>query len=129
MQLQAVTNYAIWVLGYLHTSTDEMQAGTEIADAVGLTYPVFVRVAMKLRQAGYLVSIKGRTGGYMLGKSVDEMSLYDIFQCMQGEPNVISSLNETFSQEERTSKIYGFLQEMQEEIVSEMSQVSIAQLI
>lgn len=128
MQLQAVTIYAIRIIQHLHTSTDKMQAGTEIANTLGLTYPVFMRVAMRLRQESFLVSAKGRTGGYMLGKAAEDISFYDVFYCMQGEPSFHKDLGNGNAKNE-TEKLNHFLQGVQNDMVSNMSKISILDLI
>ncbi|WP_375448060.1 Rrf2 family transcriptional regulator [uncultured Fibrella sp.] len=57
----------------------------EIAGVIN-TNPVIVRRILKeLRAAGLVTSTRGKTGGYQLGRSANDMSLLDIFLAVEGD--------------------------------------------
>ena len=83
MQFQLFTDYAIRILIHLHTHED-LQTATEIAESVGVSYPVFVKVANQMKKKGLLCSVQGRYGGYRLGRSAHKISLYDVVSAIEG---------------------------------------------
>ena len=128
MQLQATTDYAIRILQYLHKAPDDIYQGPEIAEAVGITYPMFNRVARKLKETGLLQSAKGKYGGFMLGKLATEISFYEVLLSTQGEFYMNQCLEKGMQCERETCKTYEFLQAIQQDMIENMSSMCVADL-
>jgi len=56
-----------------------------ISQAVGITYPFFIKIASQLKQKGLVITAQGRNGGYKLARPAQEISLYDVFLAIEGE--------------------------------------------
>lgn len=70
---------------------------TSISSIVGdehITAPIAYKVARKLEQGGLLKSVRGNAGGYMLTRSLSDITLYDIFVVMEKDPYVNMCLKE-----------------------------------
>ena len=128
MQLQATTDYAIRILQYLHKAPDDIYQGPEIAEAVGITYPMFNRVARKLKETGLLQSAQGKYGGFMLGKLATEISFYEVLLSTQGEFYMNQCLEKGMQCERESCKTYEFLQTIQQDMIENMSSMRVADL-
>lgn len=84
MQLQITTDYAIRILSYLAKHQEHLMNAREMSDELGITYPYFIKVSTRMRQAGYIKSVQGSTGGFCLVKDPEEITLYDIIVTMEG---------------------------------------------
>ena len=126
MQLQVTTSQAIQLLQHLHCCSNAVQSGQSIAVAIGLTYQRFVQVATRLRNDGLLISTSGRYGGYTLGKSAEEISLYDVALSVQGELHINHCSGKKC--EDGNCKTHRFLQSLQNKMIAEMSNTYIADL-
>ncbi|MFO7918387.1 MAG: Rrf2 family transcriptional regulator [Anaerolineae bacterium] len=56
----------------------------EVAEVQGLPLPYLGRVAVSLRRAGLLESVRGAHGGYLLSRTPSEISVGDIFRAVEG---------------------------------------------
>jgi len=95
-----------------------MYTAMEIADAVGITYPFFIKIANQLKKHEFLKSVQGRNGGYMLGKSAHKISLYDIFLCIEGKLQISNCAQRDEPNDCKLSKAWHTLQS---KIIEEMS--------
>ena len=85
MRFEISTDYAIRALRLLHVREGEVLTTMEIAQSIGITFPVFVKIATKLRHAGILKTIQGQKGGYVLANTANEISIYNVFLCIEGD--------------------------------------------
>jgi len=122
MQLRAITDNAIRILRHLHKH-QEPQSGVYIAKAVGISYVLFTRTAMQLKQEGLLLANRGRNGGFSLGRPAAEISLYDVYACMEGDLHISDYLKD-----ENGGQMSDYIQSLQGDIVRNMSAKSIADL-
>ena len=56
----------------------------EVAEAQGLPLPYLGRIAVSLRRAGLLESVRGAHGGYMLSRTPSKISVGDILRAVEG---------------------------------------------
>ncbi|MCL2567966.1 MAG: Rrf2 family transcriptional regulator [Oscillospiraceae bacterium] len=122
MKLQVATTHAIRVLQYLHENEDELHTATAIAKATGITYPFLIKLANQLKKKGLLRAVQGRNGGYALGQSANQISIYDVYMCIEGDLQI------HFCGEQADDKVHEFLSVMQEGLVTMMSNTAIADL-
>ena len=86
MQMQDFTVHAVRILRHLHEHQDSAQTGAVIAKSVGISYHAFLQIMLRLKRKGLLLAqTHGRKGGYVLGKPVHEISIYDVFSCFEDE--------------------------------------------
>lgn len=93
MRLPLKTEYACQVLAQLARTYDrnEVRQVEELAMAEGLSPNYSVQILTTLRQAGLVLSRRGKGGGYLLARHPDEISLAEIAVAMEGEQLVESS--------------------------------------
>jgi len=136
MQMQISTDYAIRILQYLHENGngEELHTAMHIAQAIGITYPFFIKIANLLKQRGLICAVQGRNGGYRITGPAHEVSVYDVYLCMEGALQI----NRCFKSEDEPCtngnkedcKVRGFLSRLQNDvIIAEMSKKKIADLI
>jgi Rrf2 family protein len=131
MRFEVSTDYAIRALRLLHINEGEVLTTMEIAQSIGITSPIFSKIANKLRHAGMLRTIQGQKGGYVLGLPADEISIYEVYCCIEGDLNLNSCLEtgeRCIHGEEAECKVHSLLYGIQDEIVERLSGVFIADL-
>jgi len=122
------TDYAVRVLRYIHTHSDSVLTGKEIAEATDVSYPFFAKIADLLRKKGLLVTEKGRKGGYRLGKPLEHINVYEVFVSTEGELRISSCLMEHRNcnrANEESCSFRGFLCNLQDSIIAEMSSTKV----
>ena len=83
MQLNRSTDYAIQMLLYL-AKAGKTVSSSKLAAAIGVSHRYLLQISAKLRAAGFIRAAYGSSGGLMLVKDPDEISLYDIILSMEG---------------------------------------------
>lgn len=78
----------------LHMASDRKSYTSEQLAQMLSTNPVVVRRTMSgLREAGFVTSEKGRSGGWSLVEHFEQLTLMDIYQAV-GEPNIFAIGNQ-----------------------------------
>ena len=71
------SDYALRLLRNLNTT--EPTGVSSIVDKEHLTVSIAYKVARKLEKGGLLNSIRGQSGGYLLSRSLSDITLYDVY--------------------------------------------------
>ena len=131
MKVQIFTDYAIRVLLHLHKSA-RMCTATEIADAVGVSYPSFLKLAKALREKGLVDAMQGRYGGYVLKKPAKQMSVYEVYLAINRELDISPCRGNRerlcINEVKEDCAIYDFFISVQDSMVAQMEKVKISDL-
>ncbi|MCL2546416.1 MAG: Rrf2 family transcriptional regulator [Oscillospiraceae bacterium] len=131
MRLQISTDYAIRILRHLYRNDNELHTASSIAESIDVTYYFFAQIANQLKRKGLLKSTQGRKGGYQLGREAHEISLYDVYECIEGELLINRCLIEgklCSHGETQECKMHKLLYGVQDTMIAAMAGVTLADL-
>jgi Rrf2 family protein len=87
MIFSKATGYGIKALAYMASQPTHGLFGLqEIAEHEGIPPAYLRKVLGELRRHRFLRSVKGIHGGYGLGRAPEEITLWDVFILLEGEP-------------------------------------------
>lgn len=75
---------AINVLRQLAQSGDHVVSSSRLADVIDVPLPYVRKVANQLNHAGFVRSVRGQEGGYLLARPAAEIRLSEIFLYFEG---------------------------------------------
>jgi len=79
MQLNNTSQYAIRILNYIaNTDKKVLFSAKEISDVLDIPYKFSSKIMTDLVKSNFIISIRGRDGGYKLAKPASEISIMDI---------------------------------------------------
>lgn len=78
MRLTVYTDYALRMLMYLALKDDGLATISEIASRYGISKNHLMKVAHQLGLAGYVETVRGRSGGLRLAKPVADIGLGEV---------------------------------------------------
>jgi Rrf2 family nitric oxide-sensitive transcriptional repressor len=78
MQLNAFTDYALRILVYAAARPDERCLTADVASAYGISRHHVVKVVNGLQHLGYIQTTRGRTGGFTLARSPEQIRVGDV---------------------------------------------------
>jgi Rrf2 family iron-sulfur cluster assembly transcriptional regulator len=85
--LSRPSSYAIRALAYLAMQPPGKLSGVrEISDHVHIPGPYLSKILLQLRRGRLLRSYKGIGGGYELAQPPHNISLFNVIQCIEGNP-------------------------------------------
>lgn len=87
MHITLEADYAIRIVYILAKEGRRMDAKA-ISEATGVTLRFSLKILRKLVAAGIIKSFKGTQGGYEIGRPLEEISLNDVIETIEGEYNL-----------------------------------------
>jgi Rrf2 family protein len=66
-----------------------------IAAGQGISVKYLEQVMTILRSAGFVRSVRGSKGGYMLARSPNQIKLSDVFDCLEGHVTTVECVEDT----------------------------------
>jgi Rrf2 family nitric oxide-sensitive transcriptional repressor len=84
MQLTSFTDYALRVLIYAAARPGQRILTTDVATAFGISRHHVVKVVNELQHLGYLSTVRGRTGGFMLARDAALIQLGEVVRRTEG---------------------------------------------
>lgn len=130
MQLQRRTDYAIRVLLHLAVSDGAPQPIGSIAQAYGISEHHLAKVAQRLRELGYVTTVRGRNGGFVLATHPSDVCVGDLVR--QLEPlNLVECFDRSANRCAITSPcaLRGVLHEARDRFLEVLDDYTIADLI
>ncbi len=87
MRLFKSSEYAIRCLVFMATCTCELCSVKHLASELNIPYKFLGRLMGELREAGFVESVRGKTGGYRIAKPLDDIRLEQIVDSVEGLEN------------------------------------------
>lgn len=80
MKLSNTTEYALRILSFMAMDEKLLYTANELFDKLQIPYRYLRKQLNFLLKQGLLVSVQGKTGGYQIAKSLNEITLMDIIE-------------------------------------------------
>jgi len=106
-------------------SSDLPVALSQVAARQDLSEKYLQQVALLLTRGGYLVSVKGAGGGYLLSRSADQILIYDVFDLLEGNIAFAEMPQKEETPIQRCIRIH-FFQKLDEKIKQTFEGVTLA---
>jgi Rrf2 family nitric oxide-sensitive transcriptional repressor len=90
MRLTVYTDYALRVLMYLALKPDGLATIAEIAESYGISKNHLMKVTHQLGVAGYVETVRGRTGGLRLAKSVEAIAIGEVVRYTEPDMAIVT---------------------------------------
>ena len=130
MKLTCRSEYALLALVYLARCEAEKYVSVQtIAAAQGIPPKFLEQILLTLRLAKYLRSSKGKSGGFLLAKSPDKISLAEIVRLFDGALAPTESVSEYFYEStpiEREKKLVNVFRQMRDYLAEKMENTTVA---
>ena len=91
LKFNRTTEYALIALRHL-SSKDRggSSSAREIADVYGLPFDILAKTLQRMKDSGMLQSAQGARGGYMLRRPLEQVTLAEFLELMEGANGVVA---------------------------------------
>src|SRR4051812_34433600 len=93
IKLNRTTEYGLMALRHMSRKSAahprEVTSAREIADSYGLPFEITAKTLQRLKDTGLIQSAHGAKGGYTLQRSLNEVSLAEFLELMEGPQSVV----------------------------------------
>ncbi|MCB1508077.1 MAG: Rrf2 family transcriptional regulator [Hyphomicrobiaceae bacterium] len=103
MKLTRHTNYALRALQLAALKAPERVRVEDVASIHGLARPHIVKIVHKLGRGGFIVTQRGRKGGFTLARPAGEISVGAVVRLTEGSMDLV----ECFDPDENTCPLLG----------------------
>ena len=92
MRLTRYTDYAFRVLFYLGVNSGRAVPISEMARSYDISHNHLVKVVHDLVKSGYLESVRGRSGGVLLARPADQITLGDVIRHTEPDMQLVDCI-------------------------------------
>lgn len=132
MKLTHKTEYALLALVYLARLKDgEYGLAKDIADKQQIPKRFLQQILHQLKHARYVLSARGKLGGYYLSKSPSKITLAEIVRLFDGPLAPTASASKFFYAStpiEKEKKVLAILKEIREEVAKKLENKTLADI-
>jgi Rrf2 family protein len=90
IKLNRTTEYGLMALRHMSRKKTEVTSAREIADTYGLPFEITAKTLQRLKDTGLIHSAQGARGGYTLQRALNEVTLAEFLQLMEGPQAVVA---------------------------------------
>lgn len=84
MNLTSRSRYALKImLDLSHERHEPLVRRQEIVARQGIPSKYLDQILIRLRRSGLVESVRGRTGGYRIGRDIDSISIWEVFRAVE----------------------------------------------
>lgn len=128
MKIKKTTYYALCALRMIYLDKEQIVTSNCIAKSEGISQGVVIKILRILNKEGILNVYRGRgsvCGGFSLNKSIDEITLLEIVEIMEGV-NICENLDKEL--EEKENRLFLKCSQINEHFRAELSKYTIREL-
>lgn len=103
MKLTGYTNYALRSLQLAALHAPALVRVDDVVKVHGLARPHIVKIVHELGQAGYIETVRGRGGGFRLGRPAEQIAIGEVVRLTEGSMDIV----ECFNSETNTCPLMG----------------------
>ncbi len=80
MRLNNTSKYAIRILSYIANNNQQLHNAKELSETLDIPYKFLTKIMTELTKSNFIISTRGREGGYTLSRPTDEITIMDVLQ-------------------------------------------------
>ena len=84
LRISEAASIALHTMAYLARNKDRMVSTHEIAGAMGLSENHLAKVRQRLVKAGLVEAQRGPSGGFMLSRPAEDITLLEVYEAIEG---------------------------------------------
>ncbi|NKD84706.1 SUF system Fe-S cluster assembly regulator [Haematospirillum jordaniae] len=94
LRINKLTDYAVVLLVYM-VKAGGRHSAQQVAGETGIPMPTVAKILKTLTREGLVVSTRGVSGGYCLGRGAEQITVADIVQAVEGPIALTSCVDES----------------------------------
>jgi len=110
----------------------EMRTVKSISEMENIPYQYTFKILKRLRDAGFLQTIRGRDGGYVLNTSLDDITIYDVAAALNENLFINNCLKKSSHCSAKKREVCGYHQEIKRQqfiLEKEMRSKKLSELV
>jgi len=96
IKLNRTTEYGLMALRLMSRKAKqsaEFTSAREVADLYGLPFEITAKTLQRMKESGLIQSAQGARGGYVLQRPLEEITLAEFLELMEGPQSMVACVN------------------------------------
>lgn len=96
IKLNRTTEYGLMALRHMNKkgkTSAELTSAREVADEFGLPFEITAKTLQRMKETGLIQSAQGARGGYVLQRSLEDVTLAEFLELMEGPQALVACAN------------------------------------
>jgi Rrf2 family protein len=132
LKFNRTTEYGLIALRHLsQRQAGDAASAREIADVYGLPFDILAKTLQRLKESGIIQSAQGARGGYMLQRQLDQVTLAEFLELMEGANGVVACAetpeHETACEFQSKCQIHGMMRGLNARLKSFLSGIRLSE--
>lgn len=85
--------YSLIALRYISNTKDEIVTAKEISNKYNIPYELLAKILQKLKKENILESNQGAKGGYKISRALNEISLSELIEKVEGKTALVECMH------------------------------------
>lgn len=138
IKLNRATEYGLVALRHMNKKrrlqSSAVTSAREVSDCYGLPFEITAKTLQRLKDTGLISSAHGSRGGYTLQKSLEEISLAEFLQLMEGRRVLVACApghaegKKTKCEYHGKCEIKGLMAKLNQKVLNFLSGIKLAEL-
>ncbi len=94
MKLTSFTDYSLRLLMYVAVNDDRLVSIKEVSEVFEISRNHLMKIVHELGKGGYLKTVRGKNGGFRLGKPANEINLGQLIRYTEEDMTVVECFND-----------------------------------
>ena len=130
MKLSKRTRYALRVMFRIALNPPEEPAQiSEISKVERISEKFLSQIMIPLRSSGLVTSVRGAQGGYLLSRSADRITVYDVMEAMDGPMELLECVSDESCELKSSCTARRVWETLNERIIDTVSGIALSDMI
>ena len=127
--IKVSTEHSIRILVFLASEKGNLFSAQVLSEKLDIPLPFFMKIVSQLKKGKLIKAVQGRSGGFLLGKSPEKISLYEILRVTENERILAPCLENATRRSKDEKALKNCFEEMQKELDIRLKSTTIQNLL
>ena len=85
MYVKVSTEHSIRILEFLARDEGKLYSAQTLSNALDIPLPFFMKIVSLLKKAKMVKTVQGRSGGFLLAKKADKITIFDVMKAAEND--------------------------------------------
>ena len=127
--IKVSTEHSIRILVFLAGEKGNLFSAQKLSEKLEIPLPFFMKIVSQLKKGKLIKAVQGRSGGFLLGKNPDKITLYEILRVTENERILAPCLENSARRLKDGAALKSCFEEMQKELDVRLKSTTVQTLL
>ena len=129
MFIKVSTEHSIRILAFLAKEQGKLYSAQVLSEKLSIPLPFFMKIISQLKKGRLVKAVQGRSGGFLLGKKPEKITLYEIMRVTENDRLLAPCLESTPKRQKDMKAIKNLFDGLQKDMDLKLKSTTINDLL